>query len=40
MRRALSLAVLIPAVALAAPTPKKFTLAFMGDDGGEIAPCG
>jgi hypothetical protein len=40
--RALSLLVLLPAVTLAAPAPapKKFTLVFQGDNGGEIAPCG
>ena len=41
---------LVPAIALAAPaataagtaaaTPKKLTLVFNGDNGGEIAPCG
>ena len=29
---------LIPAVALAGP--KQLTLAFTGDNGGEVAPCG
>ena len=40
MRRALSLLAVLPVVALAAPAPKKFTLVFQGDNGGEIAPCG
>ena len=40
MTRAMSLLVLLPAVALAAPAPKKLTLVFNGDNGGEIAPCG
>jgi len=31
---------LLPALALAAPAPKKLTVAFTGDNGGEIAPCG
>jgi hypothetical protein len=40
--RALSLLALLPALALAAgaPGPRKFTLVFNGDNGGEIAPCG
>ena len=37
-RRFLLAGALIPAVALAAP--KQLTLAFTGDNGGEVAPCG
>ncbi|HEY8207741.1 MAG TPA: hypothetical protein VIG99_09690 [Myxococcaceae bacterium] len=44
MNRARSILLLLaPAIALttaAAPAPKKLTLAFSGDNGGEIAPCG
>ncbi|MFO0597078.1 MAG: hypothetical protein U0228_39770 [Myxococcaceae bacterium] len=31
---------LLSAVALAAPPPKQLVLAYQGDDGGEVAPCG
>ena len=40
MTRAIPLLLLVPAIALAAPAPKKLTLVFNGDNGGEIAPCG
>lgn len=42
MRRAFSFLLLVPALSFAAaePAPKKLTLAFSGDNGGEIAPCG
>ena len=40
--RSLLLLALVPALALGAEVPgsKKLTLAFSGDNGGEIAPCG
>jgi len=40
--RALLLSLLLPALALAAEgaTPRKLAVAFNGDNGGEIAPCG
>lgn len=40
--RSLLLLALVPALALAAEGagPKKLTLVFNGDNGGEIAPCG
>lgn len=39
LHRVLALSLLLPALALAAE-PKKLTLVFSGDNGGEIAPCG
>ena len=42
MTRTLPVLLLLPALALAAApaAPKKLTLVFSGDNGGEIAPCG
>lgn len=42
LRSAIALALLLPGLALAAApaAPRKLTLVFNGDNGGEIAPCG